>query len=47
MQDKLASEKIVEDKGDFYSTSTCNGWSKAVSVNFEYYSNGKDNGIQK
>ncbi len=45
MQDKLDSEKIVEDKGDFSSSSMCSGWSKAISVNFEYYANGKDNGI--
>jgi uncharacterized alpha/beta hydrolase family protein len=48
MQDQLNADKIVEDKGDIYSTSTtsiCSGWSKAVSVNFEYYDNGQDKGI--
>lgn len=44
-QIKLDSEKVVENKGEFYSTSSCKSWSKSISVNFEYYDTGQDKGI--
>ena len=49
LQNKLDQDGIAQNKGDIYSsssTSSCNGgWPKAVSVNFEYYDEGKDRGI--
>ena len=49
LQNKLNSEGIAENKGAIYSTSTTsiceNGWSTAVSVNFDYYDDGEDKGI--